>query len=59
MKSKAEILFINERLNPGSLVAYLRTIPDPKEKLALSVYVYTLFNIIDKKYKGPLRTGID
>ncbi len=57
-EGKAENLFINERLNPGSLIAYLRSIPDPKERLALSCYVYTDLLIIDKKYKGPLRQGL-
>jgi hypothetical protein len=57
-EAKAENLFINERLKPGSLVAYLRSIPDPKERLALSCYVYTDLLIIDKKYKGPLRQGL-
>jgi energy-coupling factor transporter ATP-binding protein EcfA2 len=54
-ESKAMHLLINERRSTGSLIAYLQTIQDSKEKLALSVYVYSLLNIIDKKYDGPLR----
>ncbi|HMG93622.1 MAG TPA: hypothetical protein VK589_26375, partial [Chryseolinea sp.] len=54
-ESKAKHLLINERLSPGSLITYLQTIHDPKEKLAISVYVYSSLMIIDKKYDGPLR----
>jgi energy-coupling factor transporter ATP-binding protein EcfA2 len=54
-ESKARYLFMNERLTPGSLITYLQTIRDPKEKLALSVYVYSSLITIDKKYDGPLR----
>jgi hypothetical protein len=54
-ESKARILLINERLNPGSLIAYLQTIQDKKEQLGLSVYVYSFLMIVDKKYDGPLR----
>jgi len=57
-ESKARNLLANERLSSGSLIAYLQTIRDPKEKLALSVYVYSLLNIIDKKYEGPLRKDL-
>jgi len=54
-ESKASYLLINERITPGSLIAYLQTIHDPKEKLTLSVYVYSFLIVIDKKYEGRLR----
>ena len=39
-------------------MAYLRSIRDPKERLALSCYVYIAVVIIDKKYNGSAEKGI-
>ena len=58
-EAKATNLFINERLNPGSLLTYLQSIRDPKDRLALTLFVYSRLIIIDKKYEGPLRQGLN
>ena len=55
---KAIHLFINERLDPGSLIAYLKAIENPTDRLALTVYVYRTLIIVDKKYQGPLRMAL-
>lgn len=52
---KALHLLINERLDSGSLIAYLKGIENPTDRLSLTNYVYRTLIIIDKKYKGPLR----
>jgi energy-coupling factor transporter ATP-binding protein EcfA2 len=55
---KAFYLFINERLDSGSLIAYLKGIESTTDRLALTVYVYRTLIIVDKKYHGPLRTAL-
>jgi hypothetical protein len=55
---KAIYLFINERLKPGSLIAYLKGITNPTDRLALTVYVYRTLILVDKKYQGPLRMAL-
>lgn len=56
--SKATYLLIEERLNNGSLLSYLSSLENPKQRVELSVASYRLLLYFDKHSKMPLKTEL-
>jgi energy-coupling factor transporter ATP-binding protein EcfA2 len=52
---KATYLLTQERYSDGSLMPYLRSIAEPKEKISLSIDTYRLLLLINKKFRDPLK----
>ncbi len=56
--NKATFLLVEERLKNGSLMAYLSSVSNPKQKLELSIAAYRLILYYDKHATLPLKSEL-
>jgi len=56
--NKATFLLVEERLKNGSLMAYLSSVSNPKQKLELSIAAYRLILYYDKHATQPLKSEL-